>query len=1125
MKLSLIKMVFRKYRKIMISMGLIAAFAIGMVNGMYNAWKSLDVSLSSFIREYGIADAVVSTDITDTDAAEKIRQVEGVDRIAARLTGSSQIITSSGEILTAQIISMDNEDILRMYRWESNEPQSENYVLADYWFADSNGISAGDVIRIRTGEDEYREFTVAALVSTPETLEKSKLNTGAKVYPDYGFLYAPISLLETETEKETARMTAEWKEKEGEYLQAESDLQETWEEGQTELTKAREELEKRETEFEEKRTELQTQISQLTKGRVQLMLGRKELEDAETTAEERKTELNQLLERTGEQLLEMEDRQAELTEIRNDLTSLLVRLEDARGRLGVSRNQIASRTGELQNTLKYMQSARTIWQQLRSGTEVQLPEIISAQTKETGAEMEAKLAAQGITPENLDSWITQAENGIGQLQNGQARIQKGIGQIDREYMPEVLTYLEETEQGLETSARVRDALRKAITQAEEGLKAIADFEKEAPDNKEAIEQMLKEVEDGITAIYSGLAEGKTALTEGRTELEGKSTEAEQAHTQAQEELAEGAKSLQEAWDELTAWKGYTPLRNEFLIWFGPDVEDRGAVLRAIEGIPDLSVQSSVLYDDSNVADIINDNLVPLKAMTTLAPLFFVGVMMAVLFLLLAIMIRQSRQSIGILRALGFRNTEVRHAFSMAIAILMLVAAVLGAGISFPITRIFEKTFRRLYNLPVYTNIFDGWIFTISTAAFVLLGLVAVAMTSGAIGRIHPAEAASRPVPASPKVGRLSRILMKRMKPITKYCLLSLRRNPIRYIASVICIAGAVSVVFGAFCFLLSKNAVLDEVFGQQIRYDAQIIFSDEPEEETAEAVNTLESITAAERYWAREEDIRFGEKSIRGSLMFLETGTRMISLNDREGKQMDYPEEGIVLSGSVADFLGVKPGDVVTVGKTEVSVAGISRQMAMECQFLPAAEVSRFRKPDYTGWLVQLRDPTDAREITDRLNREPGYATTLRRSVMLAGFEDLFVQFDLYTRVLAVLFSVVGVLIVISTVQNNLQEQKLSLSVLRAIGFQHRQISVHWFVQSLLFMLPSLLIGFIGGKWLAIHGLELMNNSFRHLEYIPSSYQYIVTTVCTVAFVVIGHMISVRTMKKWDLVENTRGRE
>ena len=195
MKLSLIKMIFRRYRKIMIPLVVIAALAIALINGMFNAWQSLDVSMKDYLDTYGIADAVISTDITAEDTASVIRRQEGVSRVIARLTGSSQMITSSGTQLTAQIISMDKNDILQLFRWEEHESPSDNYVLADRWFAEKNGISAGDILKIRTGKDEWREFSVAGIVSAPETLSRTKLDIGGKFYPDFGFLYAPVSLL------------------------------------------------------------------------------------------------------------------------------------------------------------------------------------------------------------------------------------------------------------------------------------------------------------------------------------------------------------------------------------------------------------------------------------------------------------------------------------------------------------------------------------------------------------------------------------------------------------------------------------------------------------------------------------------------------------------------------------------------------------------------------------------------------------------------------------------------------------------------------------------------------------------------------------------------------------------
>ena len=1121
MNFSLIRMVFRRYRKIMVSLVIIAALAVALLNGMFNAWLSLDRSMKAYLSEYGIADAVISTETTATDPVKMLRQVDGIAEVVARITGSSQLITPSGNMLTAQVISMDKEDMLRLHRWKEADSPDGDYVLADNWFARQNGISAGDTLRIRTGENEYRPFTVAAVVSAPETLERTKMSSGGNYYPDFGFLYAPISLLETETEKETRRMIEEWKEKEKEYLQAKQDMQDAWDEGQAELARARDELEKQETEFEEKRSELKEQIRQLTEGRFQLMLGRRELDEAEETAEERKEQLEQALDRTTRQLLETEDRIAELTEARNDLNSLTVQLEIAKGQLSVVRDEINGQADKLRGTLGYLTGAQTIWQAIRSGDADELPEGIAEQKEK----VESVLERNEISPESLDGWIGQAESGLSLLAGGSRRIQNGITQINRDYLPEVQKYLEETEQGLELVYGIHDSLQSAVAEIETGLKAIDDFQREAPDNKEEISRQLSDVEDALRIIYDGIGEAETAMSEGRETLEEKDSEAQEAHSKAEAELAEGARSLADAWNKLSAWEGYTPLRNEFLIWFDEDVTDPRAVLKTAEEALEVPVVNSELYGDSRVAGIIRDNLDPLWAMAVLVPMLFAAIMMVVLFLFLSIMILHSRQTIGILRALGYSKGRVRGIFLAACVSLMLAASVLGEGLSLVITMVFNLFFQQYFSLPFYVHAHSGPVFALSVIMFVLLAAGAVLLSTRQISRVQPAEAFARTVSAPPKAGRFIRFLLKRMTPLSKFSLLSLRRNPFRFVTSVISIAGAVSIIFSALSFIVSKNEVLTEVFGYQIRYDGQIVFTEEPEDTVSEKLGRMDEVEAAERYWMREESFSAAGATVRGNLMFLEPGTGMVALKDTAGRPLSWPSDGIVLSAGFAEALGVNAGDTVLVGGVEEKVSAVARQMAMECQFLPVSELGRFRKAEQTGWLIRLREGTDGREIANRLYRENGYVTILWKSLMQGGFEELFDQFDLYVWMLVALCGVVGIFIVVNTGRNNLQEQSLSLSILRAVGFQHHEISARWFLQMLLYMVCSLLIGFMVGRVVAVKGLELMSNSVRRLEYIHSGFQYAWTAISTFVFILVGHIITMRSMQKWDLAENTRGRE
>lgn len=1133
MKISLIKTIFRRYKKIMFTLLMIAALASSLMNSLFNGWQSLNDSFNEYISEYGIADAVITTEVTDLGTAELIRGVPGVSEVMARMTGAAQILTPAGEAYTAQIISMDRDDMLRMYYWQYPEEAEGDYIFAAEWFAENIGVSAGDVIRVRVGEDEFRPFTVAAIVSVPETMERTKLNLGGNIYPDYGMLYAPISLLKTETDRESDRMKSEWKEREQEYLEAKEEVEANMAEGLSELDEARKELEKQEKEFEDRRGELKEQTRELTSVRIQLMLGRKELEDAEETAADKKEQLTRMLERSGEQLLELEDRQVELREFRNDLNSLLVQLEDAKGRLSVMRDQISGRQGELDSMLWVLREGQELWNQARDyDPGIELPEAAVEQGQKITAEVEAKLAENGITPDSLDEWIGQAEDGRSQIGNGVNQIQSGISQINREYLPEIQTYLEETEQGLELVAVIHDTLQKGIAEAEQGLKAIADFEEKAPESKEEINLRLQEVEDGLEAIYSGIEEWEKALEEGRNQLEEKSAEAEEASGEAAAELAEAEQSLSDAWDQIVGWKGYTRLRNEFLIWFDPDVRemrDRRSVLKAAEAAAetaeDVSVKDSELYEDSKVAIGINNTLEPLWKMSVLIPVLFAGIMMMVLFLFLSILIRQNRHNIGILRAMGFSRGEIWGSYNIVFLILLTISAVLGGGLSIPMTERLNEIIQSVYYLPEMKRVFNWYLFAFTVLAMDLVGFFAVAVSSRSLNRIQPAEAISRLAAAAPKMGFAARKLLRRVEPLSKYSLLSLRRNPFRFFSSVFCTGGAVCMIFATLSIIVARNECSNDIFERQLRYDAQIVFSQEPEETLEEEICGMPFVTEAERFWSGNAMISSEGKTYNGTMMFLDPGTDKISLNDSRGMPMDYPKEGINLSSDAAKALGVTEGDTVTVGETEIKVTGISRQLGMDTQYLPAGERERFRSMDLTGWLIRTEENSSSSELMSRLLREEGYVTTLWKSLMRKGFDDLNSLFIVYAWVMVAVCCVVGMFIVVNTGQNNLNEQRLSLSVLRTIGFQHRDIARRWFLQSVLFLTVSLIIGMPVGRILADFALGLLDIHNRHMEYVPSSFQYIWTVCATFAFMLAGHLITVHSMRKWNLVEETKGRE
>ena len=1123
MKRVLICSVFKRYRKIVISMILISALCYGMMTGLLNVYASLNETFKKYIADYGIADAQISTEITDSSAEEILVSIPGISRVETRLTITAQILSPSGKILGAYITSLGKEEIQKLYRWEELDHLSEDSVLMELRFAQANHINLGEQIRVQDGED-YRAFRVAGFVSSPETLSGAQMEGTNAFYPDIGFIYAPISILKLETEREYARMKAEWDEKEAEYIQAEKEAKKAWEKAETELAEAQKELAGKEKEFSESKKELEEQVKNLTDARLELMLGRKEFDDTEKTAEERKEQLTEALARIETQEAELKDRETELEEARNNLNSLLIQLENARGRLAVTRGTVSSYENELNVMLRMMRQARTAWNAVREFEAREFTDQADIQAQTVVAEAEETLKEKGITPETLNNTIRQAETGQTQLQSGKNRIQDGIKQITESFIPGIQSYLEETEQALALVAEMQEALKTAKKEIQNGLKALADFEKDAPSNREELEQKLQEVELAIKEINSGLAEGETALTESRDLLDEKTEEAEEAHQEAEEELAEGSEQLKDAWEELSSWKGYTPMRNEYLLEFDPAVDDRAAVLeKAVEALNG-NVKKAVLYEDSSVAEIIHGNLEIWDVMGLFIPAVFTALVVFILFLFLSMMIRQSKRDIGILRALGIGKHSIRGVFSIVCLLMILMSILIGGLLGIPLRNLVNRHYQGYFYFPSYVHAYNVKGALLVAALLIGVTQMAALLITSMISHVQPAETMTRQTNSSKPILPGADRLLHRLKPMTKFSLLTLIRNWKRFAVSTLCLACSAAIMLVAIAFHSSTDDAWRQMFGLRIHYDCQIMFSTEPTDETKEMIRSLPYMEDLKAVRSYSVNLEYGEKESIVSLIAMDGTSEMLIVPDEKGESLQIPENGIVLTEWDADTFNVRTGDLIRVNGIPMEVTALSCQSGTMNRFISAAQAESLGMPEQYVYLARL--PEDKmQDMISLLQNQEGYIMTINTRTMQETMSGYMEQFAIFSVIIIGFAVLLGFFTVINIHQTNLQEQKQELCILRALGFQHRGISAYWFLHSVLYFLCALVIGFPLGKKITTIVLGKISNSGFNMIYVEDLSQYVLTAGILLAFLILGHFWSMITMKKWNIVENVKDRE
>ena len=141
------------------------------------------------------------------------------------------------------------------------------------------------------------------------------------------------------------------------------------------------------------------------------------------------------------------------------------------------------------------------------------------------------------------------------------------------------------------------------------------------------------------------------------------------------------------------------------------------------------------------------------------------------------------------------------------------------------------------------------------------------------------------------------------------------------------------------------------------------------------------------------------------------------------------------------------------------------------------------------------------------------------------GTEKGFAFYDLAAWIIIGFAVLIGLIIVVNTMQTNLLEQKKELCVLRTLGFSHRFVSAKLFLQSLLYFVFSCIIGTPLGAVFAVTALRQLATKETEYPFASGIAEYLLTAGLLFGCIVLSHLISSRSMKKWNIVEIVKEKE
>ncbi len=533
---------------------------------------------------------------------------------------------------------------------------------------------------------------------------------------------------------------------------------------------------------------------------------------------------------------------------------------------------------------------------------------------------------------------------------------------------------------------------------------------------------------------------------------------------------------------------------------------------------------------------VSNEIEELQFTSTLIPAIFLGVMAFLIHLSLSRLVSTQRDQIAVLKAFGYGNLAVGfHYLKMALAAVtggIVLGIAVGMYFGTKLTELYSQYFR----FPVYRY----------EAGFSLLGYaVLISFAAAAIGSmvavwraisLPPAEAMRPEPPARFQAGFIEWFNLHRLlSPAARIIIRNLERHPIKAFLSMFGIALSVSLlVVGFFMYYDAIERVIDVQFNHMQREDVFVIFNELRPSQARYDLASLPGVMRVEALRSVPARLRFGHRSRRLALMGMESGADLRRIVTTDYSAYKLPDNGLVLTTELADQLGAKVGDQITVEVLEgarpvrqITLAGTVDDLIGLSAYMEINALNRLMREggNISGAFLMV----DSREQSDlylRLKRMPTVAGVNVPAAALASFDETMAKMLGVSTIILIVFScIIAFGMVYNGARIALSERGRELASLRVLGFTQREIGVMLLGEQTILTAIAIPFGCLMGYGLSALIVNAIDNEMIRLPLVVSSRTYLWAFAVIAVAALLSGLLVIWRLRHLDLIEVLKTRE
>ncbi|MGK9250299.1 ABC transporter permease [Paenibacillus humicus] len=452
------------------------------------------------------------------------------------------------------------------------------------------------------------------------------------------------------------------------------------------------------------------------------------------------------------------------------------------------------------------------------------------------------------------------------------------------------------------------------------------------------------------------------------------------------------------------------------------------------------------FNYSQVQQTVHNN----KLMSKVIPLVFFIIEAIILFLAMSRIIDSQRNQVGIMKALGVKNSSIMLHYMGFPVLVGIIGSIFGcAAAAILFIPMIEASNARSYSLPSIEFSLSSFSVILPILFSSAFGMLACYLSGIGILREHAAQA-MRPKP--PK--KMKKLLIERLPGIwrrisysNKLILRNIFLHKQKAIASSAGVVVSTVLLITAFGTQTSLQRVADQI--EEVNaYDLKVEYKRGAELKKAELPTGIES-----SYDLSAFPVKFvkGDDHENATLTVTEKDNALIQFFDENDRPMRLVDSGVLVPKSYADHYKVAIGDTIRIqfidpslaNKTvDMKVAQISNQYSNPSFFCSIAYLKSFGI-DYnpTSMLVKAGSAADLAGVRQFFEQDRQVDTIADKDDLKESAQFILKQ-NSFIFILFIISAVIlsfGAIYTISSI--NIYERNRELATLKVLGYQKRNIN------------------------------------------------------------------------------------